>query len=72
MRKKRKMTKLREAQLECANWNLGNCLGCSLYIDKEYLKRNGWVPVFQTLNTEKADKPCIVEKECKYFENYVA
>lgn len=66
------MTKLRKAQLECANWNVGNCLGCGLYIDKGYLKRNGWVPVFQTIDSDKVNKPCVVEKGCKYFENFVA
>ena len=31
------MTKLRKAQLECANWNAGDCLGCDVYIDRGYL-----------------------------------
>ena len=70
--RRKAMTKLRKAQLECANWDVGNCLGCNIYIDRGYLKRNNWVPVFQTINTDKASKPCIVEKGCKYFDKFVA
>ncbi len=71
MRNEQKMTKLKKAQLECANWDCGNCIGCMLKIDKKYLKRNNWVPVFQTLNSKKATKPCTVEKGCSYFENFI-
>ena len=67
-----KEQKLRKAQLECANWSVGNCRGCNLHIDRKYLKNNGWVPVFQTIDSEKAGKPCIVENGCKYFDNFVA
>ena len=66
------MTKLRKAQIECANWNVGNCLGCNIYIDRGYLKRNNWVPVFQSLDSKKAYKPCVVEKGCTYFDKFVA
>jgi hypothetical protein len=66
------MTKLRKAQLDCANWNIGNCLGCSISIDRGYLKRNKWAPVFMTIKSKKAEKPCIVEDGCKYFDNFVA
>ena len=61
----------RKAQLECANWSTGDCLGCDLYIDKGYLKNNNWAPVVQFLDSEKAGKPCIVEKGCKYFDRFV-
>ena len=66
------MTKLRKAQLECANWNVGNCLGCDLYIDKEYLIKTNWAPVFQSIDSKKAGKPCVVEKWCRYFDKFVA
>ena len=66
------MKKLRKAQLECANWNVGNCLGCDLYIDRGYLKRDNWVPVFQYLDSGKVGEPCSVEKGCKYFDKFVA
>ena len=62
----------RKAQLECANWSLGICLGCNFYIDKKYLEKNNWVPVFQHLDSKKANKPCIVEKGCNYFDRFVA
>jgi len=71
MRKKQKMTKLKKAQLECANWDCGNCIGCTIQINKRYLKRNGWVPVFQTIKSKKANNPCTVEKGCNYFENLI-
>mgnify|MGYP003636114224 CR=1 FL=1 len=71
MKKEQKMTKLKKAQLECANWSLGNCLGCSLHIDAGYLERNKWAPIFQTIDKDKVNKPCIVEKGCEYFENFV-
>ena len=61
----------RKAQLECANWSVGTCLGCNLHIDRGYLKKNNWAPVFQYLDSEKAHKPCIVEKGCKYFDRFV-
>ena len=61
----------RRAQLECANWNTGDCLGCDFNIDKEYLKKNNWVPVFQYLDSGKAGKPCVVEEGCKYFDRFV-
>jgi len=66
------MTKLRKAQLDCANWNIGNCLGCSISIDRGYLKRFKWAPVFMTIKSKKAEKPCIVEDGCRYFDNFVA
>ena len=66
------MTKLRKAQLECANWNVGNCLGCDLYIDKEYLIKTNWAPVFQSIDSKKAGKPCVVEKGCRYIYKYLA
>lgn len=67
MKSKRK----RKAELECANWDLGNCLGCNLYINKRYLRKNRWVPVFQTIDIDKVNKPCIVDKGCEYFENFI-
>ena len=66
------MKKLRKAQLECANWYSGNCLGCNVYIDRGYLVRNNWAPVFQSIDSKKVNKPCTVEKGCKYFDNLVA
>ena len=66
------MTKLRKAQLECANWNAGDCLGCDVYIDRGYVVRNNWAPIFQSIDSKKANKPCTVEKGCKYFDNFVA
>ena len=63
--------KLRKAQLECANWSLGNCLGCEIYIDRGYLKKNGSVPILQSIDSDKAGKPCIVEKGCRYFDRFV-
>ena len=66
------MSKLKKAQRECANWNVGNCLGCTLYIDKGYLKRNNWAPIFQSIDSKKASKPCVVEKGCEYFDQFVA
>ena len=68
------MEKKRKAQLECANWNLGNCIGCMIHIDRPYLKRNNWAPVFLHLDNELAGKPCIVDtkKGCNYFKNFVA
>tara|TARA_R110002167_G_scaffold42855_6_gene129873 strand:+ start:734 stop:949 length:216 start_codon:yes stop_codon:yes gene_type:complete len=59
------------AQNECANWDCGNCIGCTLEIDKKYLKRNSWAPVFQTIISKKVNKPCTVEKGCNYFENLI-
>ena len=66
------MKKLRKAQLECANWYSGNCLGCNVYIDRGYLVRNNWAPVFQSIDSKKVNKPCTVEKGCNYFDNLVA
>ena len=66
------MKKLRKAQLECANWYSGNCLGCNVYIDRGYLVRNNWAPVFQSIDSKKVNKPCTVEKGCNYFDNFVA
>tara|TARA_R110000824_G_scaffold88883_2_gene218377 strand:- start:1616 stop:1831 length:216 start_codon:yes stop_codon:yes gene_type:complete len=66
------MIKLKIAQNECANWDCGNCLGCDIHVNRKYLKNNNWVPVFQTINSNKVNKPCIVEKErCAYFEEFV-
>ena len=65
------MTKLKKAQLECANWDCGNCIGCVFQIDRQYLKRNNWTPVFQSIESKKANRPCTVEKGCSYFEDYV-
>jgi len=62
----------RKAQRDCANWSVGNCLGCDLHIDRRYLVRNNWVPIFQTIDSDKAGKPCCVEKGCKYFDKFVA
>ena len=70
--RRKEMTKLRKAQIECANWNVGNCLGCSIYIDRGYLDRNNWAPVFQSIDSKKAGKRCSVEKGCKYFEDFIA
>ena len=70
--RRKEMTKLRKAQIECANWNVGNCLGCSIYIDRGYLDRNNWAPVFQSIASKKAGNPCSVEKGCKYFEDFIA
>tara|TARA_R100000278_G_scaffold577_1_gene1324 strand:+ start:569 stop:775 length:207 start_codon:yes stop_codon:yes gene_type:complete len=65
------MKKVRQAQLECSNWYLGNCTGCLIIINKDYLKRNNWAPVFQTIDSKKANKPCTVETGCEYFEKFV-
>ena len=35
--------KLKIAKNECANWNVGNCMGCMVYIDSGYLERNIYV-----------------------------
>ncbi len=59
------------AQNECANWSLGNCIGCDVYIDTGYLERNNWTPVFLSIKSKKADKPCTVDKGCEYFNNFV-
>ena len=68
-----KTEKKRKAQLECANWHLGNCLGCMIHIDRAYLKRNNWVPVFLHIDKELQDKPCIVDTKegCQYFKNFM-
>tara|TARA_R110002020_G_scaffold263694_2_gene478380 strand:+ start:1865 stop:2071 length:207 start_codon:yes stop_codon:yes gene_type:complete len=65
------MTKLKKAQLECANWDCGKCTGCSIHINKGYLERNSWAPVFQTILSKKVNKPCTAEDGCDYFENYI-
>ena len=64
--------KLKIAKNECANWNVGNCIGCMVYIDSGYLERNNWAPVFQSIDSKKANKPCQVDKGCSYFDLFVA
>ena len=59
------------AQNECANWSYGNCIGCSVYIDAGYLERNNWAPVYLSISSKKANKPCTVEKGCQYFQDFV-
>ena len=61
----------KKAQNECANWSLGNCIGCNVYIDKGYLDRNRWSPVFLSIDSKKSGKPCTVEKGCDYYNKFV-
>ena len=59
-------SKKRLAQKYCANWKYGNCLGSVHTFDRE----TGTNTV--TIDEKLADKPCIVDEGCYYFEDYVA
>lgn len=61
----------KKAQLECANWDCGNCTGCTIYIDRGYLDRNNWAPVHMSTDSKKTDKECTVEDGCEYFDKFV-
>ena len=55
-----------EYKLEKKKWGETDVLS-----RKDYLKRNNWAPVFQTIDSKKANKPCTVETGCEYFEEFV-
>jgi hypothetical protein len=58
------------AQKECANWNNGKCLGAMLIINQK--RKNGYkYQIGQCINVELADKLCIADKGCSYYENFI-
>ena len=61
---------IHKAQKECANWNNGKCLGVMLKVKK---KRVGGYkyPIGQCINVTLAEKPCVADKGCAYFESFV-
>ncbi len=64
------VNQLRKAQLNCANWNTGKCCGVMLKIKQE--RKAGFkYYIHQVLDTDLADKDCIVDKGCAYFNNFV-
>ncbi len=58
------MTKIKTiAQLNCANWNTGRCIGCI------FLKSKNNLGYF--IDSKLSGKECIVEEGCDYFESVV-
>lgn len=58
------MTKKRTlARKNCANWNVGKCLGCV------FIRENG--ELHMKIDKKLANKDCVVEDGCDYFENVV-
>ena len=53
----------KDAMLHCANWNAGKCLGAMMYRKDDKLRME--------LDKKKADKDCIVDEGCDYFDNIV-
>lgn len=58
-----KTAKLRNAQKHCCNWDSGNCIGVMLS------SKDGELKVF--LDSDKENKPCTADTECKYYDNIV-
>jgi len=53
----------KDAMVHCANWNAGKCLGAMMYRRNDKLR--------MTIDKKKADKDCIVDEGCDYFDNIV-
>ncbi len=59
-----------KAQKECANWNNSKCLGVMMNIKQK--RKDGYKYfIGQCINEELAEKPCIADKGCAYFENII-
>jgi len=58
-----KKSSKQDARRYCANWNAGKCLGAMMYREDGVLRF--------VLDKDKADKDCIIENGCDYFDNIV-
>ena len=53
----------KDAMEHCANWNASKCLGVMMY------RKDG--ELHMVIDKSKADKDCIVDEGCDYFDNIV-
>ncbi len=51
------------AQLNCSNWNTGNCMGCV------FSRKNNSLSYY--IDSKISGKECIAEDGCDYFESVV-
>ena len=64
------VSRIKKAQLYCANWNTGKCCGVVFNIKKN--REEGYKYLTnQRLDEKIASKDCIVEKGCAYYKNFV-
>ena len=58
------MTKiLNIARQQCANWDVGRCIGCVFNRNNDKL--------YISISSKLSGKQCIVEEGCDYFESVV-
>jgi len=59
-----------KAQKECSNWNNSKCLGVMIKVNQK--RKDGYKYLIrQCINVDLAEKSCIADKGCTYFENVI-